>query len=68
MADIETKYETSTERLTQTGMSVSLGKDEDSGTYGLAFINLMEGGSGFVLFTREDLADLRDALNKELAS
>jgi hypothetical protein len=64
---VETKYATDDKRYAETGMAISLGKDP-TGTFGISFLNSLSGYCGFVLFTREDLAELRDALNRELAS
>lgn len=61
-------YETPGDRFKKTGNAVALAKDTVSRTYSLAVINGGPPHYGYTVLSREDLADLRDALNRELAS
>ena len=66
---IRTVFETDIERAQGIGGATILGRHMDrTDEFGLGVLDLRTGESAMVVFAREDMAALRDALNRELAS
>lgn len=61
-------YHTSIDRYSHTLMAVSLGRDDESSTFGLSVLNMIENVTAWIIIDRAELLQLRDAITRELAS
>lgn len=66
--NIRTFYQTPNAVSARTGMQVAFGATKGSAFFGVSIYNTVDRLHAFAYFDREEMARIRDAINRELAS